>query len=90
MNNEEQKDEATLFLENSEAVADQVKRFLKEIRSKGLKYVEAFEQPILDGTLKTKGLTQVQLKQCLFEAIGKYNLSQADKSAKKNRKMSKR
>lgn len=91
MNNEEtQLDDADKFLTNSEATRNQTKRFKDAIRKQGIKHVKSFEQQIIDGHLKNKDLTGEQLRNCLLEACADYDLKQADKSAKRNRKMPKR
>lgn len=63
----------------------QQKRFYNEIKKKGKKYSEGIRPLIESEVVKVKGMTKVQLLNCLNEAIGQYDHKQADKSAKLNR-----
>lgn len=68
------------------AFREQLTRFYNETKKRGKKYMEGLRPLITDGMIKVKDMTQEQLLNCLNEAIGKYDLKQADKSATLNRK----
>lgn len=86
MNTETEEEKQDRLAHNFQVFKEQQGRFYNEIKKKGKKYVEGFRPLIEQGYMKIKDLTQEELAKCLTEALGYYDLKQADKSAKQNHK----
>lgn len=75
---------------NFEAFNEQKKRFLNEAKKHGVNYIKNMLQMIDDGLLKNKALTTEELSRACSDAIGTFDLKNAEKSAKLNRMLGKR
>ncbi len=88
MNNETEQEKQEQIAQDFQIFKEQQGRFYNEIKRKSKKHVENFRPLIEEGYMKVKGMTQEELGRCLTEALGTYDLRQADRSAKENHKRS--